>query len=98
MEFLIILAILLKIGLGVTIYMIRNLLKQNEQLEESTEILVKRDEQYAEWFLNFKKEIDRSAVQLKQIDRKGSFEADDEIGFVFKEIKKIQGRLNEYFK
>jgi predicted PurR-regulated permease PerM len=86
----IIVSILLVILLGVAIYVIRNLLRQVEQLEE-------RDEQFANWFLNFKKDIDLASTQLKNIDHKGSFEADDEIGFIFKEIKKIQGRLNEYF-
>jgi len=88
--FLVITIIVLKVLLACAIYAIKGLTKQSEVLEES-------NEQYAEWYLNFKKEIDTAASQLRQIDRKGSFEADDEIGFMFKEIKKIQGRLNEYF-
>jgi|TARA_Y100000310_G_C20573360_1_gene759194 wyosine [tRNA(Phe)-imidazoG37] synthetase (radical SAM superfamily) len=88
--FLVITIIVLKILLAFTVYSIRTLTRQAEALEES-------NDQYVEWFLNFKKEIDKAAIQLKQVDRKGSFEADDEIGFIFKEVKKIQGRLNEYF-
>ena len=86
----IILSILLVILLGFAGYAIINLLKQVEQLEE-------RDEQFTEWFLNFKKDIDRANTQLKNIDHKGSFQADDEIGFIFKEIKKVQKTLNGYF-
>jgi len=88
--FLVITIIVLKVLLAIAIYAIKGLTKQSEVLEES-------NEQYAEWFLHFKKEVDTAAAQLKQVDRKGSFEADDEIGFMFKEVKKIQGRLNEYF-
>ena len=34
--------------------------------------------------------------QLKQLDNKGSFYADDEIGWFFKEVQKIQEALNEF--
>jgi hypothetical protein len=86
----IILSIFLLLLLIIAIYAISNLLKQVERLEE-------RDELFTEWFLNFKKDIDRANVQLKNVDHKGSFQADDEIGFIFKEIKKIQKTLNGYF-
>ena len=93
---MIIALVIVKILLGIAAYFIRNLLRQVEQLEENADQLEKRDEQYTEWFLNFKKEVELASSRLKQVDRKGSFEADDEIGFMFKEIKKIQGRLKMY--
>ena len=34
--------------------------------------------------------------RLKELDQKGSFYADDEIGFFFKEVQKIQEALNEF--
>ena len=35
-------------------------------------------------------------ARLKQIDQKGTFYADDEIGWFFEEVKKIQEALNEF--
>lgn len=40
--------------------------------------------------------IEYSNVKLTQIDHKGSFEADDEIGWFFKEIKNLQTLLDEF--
>ena len=34
-------------------------------------------------------------TQLKKIDSKGSFESDDEVGYFYKELKKIIYQLNE---
>ena len=34
--------------------------------------------------------------KLKEIDAKGSFESDDEVGFFFKHILFIQGELNKF--
>lgn len=34
--------------------------------------------------------------KLKEIDEKGIFKSDDEIGFFFEKIKKIQEILNQY--
>ena len=87
---ILLLLILLLTIIGFAGYIINNLLRQVEQLED-------RDEQFAIWFLNFKKDVDLASTKLKNLDRIGSFEADDETGFIFKEIKKIQRRLDEYF-
>jgi hypothetical protein len=35
---------------------------------------------------------------MKNIDRLGSFESDDETGYVFKELKDIVGQLNGDFE
>ena len=35
--------------------------------------------------------------QLKQIDHKGTFEADDEVGFFFQELKELNSILNNLF-
>ena len=35
--------------------------------------------------------------QLKQIDHKGTFEADDEVGFFFTELKELNSILNNLF-
>ncbi len=36
--------------------------------------------------------------QLKQIDNKGTFEADDEVGFFFTELKELNSILNNIFE
>ncbi len=38
----------------------------------------------------------RAVFKLKEIDQKGAFYADDEIGWFFEEVKKIQEALNEF--
>ena len=35
--------------------------------------------------------------QLKQIDNRGTFEADDEVGFFFQELKELNSILNNLF-
>ena len=59
-----------------------NLLKKNEALED---FISKQSEA-----------INECDKRLKEIDSKGIFYADDEIGWFFKEIKKIQEALNEF--
>ena len=59
-----------------------NLIKKNEALED---------------FINKQSEaVNECNKRLKQLDTKGSFYADDEIGFFFKEVQKIQEALNEF--
>ena len=41
-------------------------------------------------------EIINKDKRLKEIDDKGMFYADDQIGFFFKEVQKIQEALNEF--
>ena len=60
----------------------RNLLLKNERLED---FIFKQSEA-----------IQACNQRLKQIDDKGIFYADDQIGFFFKEVQKIQEALNEF--
>ena len=78
----IILVILLTLSISISFVAIRNLIKKNEMMED---------------FIN--KQSDAIAAcdaRLKQIDQKGVFYADDEIGWFFEEVKKIQDALNEF--
>ena len=61
---------------------IRNLIKKNEILED---FIAKQSEA-----------IDYCDKRLKQIDDRGSFIADDEVGWFFTELGKIQEALNEF--
>ena len=63
-------------------FAIRNLIKKNEILED---FIAKQSEA-----------IDQCDQRLNQIDDKGFFVTDDEVGWFFTEIKKIQEALNEF--
>ena len=63
-------------------YIIWNLNKKLELLEN--------------WVEQFVQVIDRVNRDLKQADYRGSFEADDEVGFIFKEIKNTIKQLDRF--
>jgi len=63
-------------------FALRNMIKKNEELED---FIVKQSEA-----------IDMCDQRLRQIDDKGFFVADDEIGWFFTEVKKIQEAINEF--
>ena len=78
----IILSIILTIVITVSFFIIRNLVLKNEQLEDFIS-----KQSYA---------INACDKRLKQLDDKNIFYADDQIGFFFKEVQKIQEALNEF--
>ena len=79
---LMILTILVTLITTISFFAIRNLLKKNEAMED---------------FINKQSEaIAACDSRLKNIDDKGIFYADDQIGWFFEEIKKIQEALNEF--
>ena len=78
----IILIILLTLSISISFVAIRNLIKKNEAMQD---------------FINKQSEaIAACDTRLKQVDQKGVFYADDEIGWFFEEVKKIQEALNEF--
>lgn len=77
---------ILVVILGFTTF---NLLRKNEQAED---IILSQDE----FISKLMDTVNKTDAKLKQIDHKGSFEADDEIGFFFKEVKHLQATLNEF--
>jgi len=79
---MIITIIILTILLLIAGFAIRNLMKKNEILEDF--IAAQSDA------------IDTCNNRLRQIDDKGLFIADDEIGWFFTEVKKLQEALNEF--
>ena len=78
----IILLVTLTIVITSSFFVIRNLIIKNERLED---FISKQSEA-----------IEACDQRLKQIDNKGIFYADDQIGFFFKEVQKIQEALNEF--
>lgn len=73
--------------LGYTTY---NLLRKNEALEDEMDFADK----YLESAFDSMK---RAYERMKKVDRLGSFEADDESGYIFEEIKSTLEQLNETF-
>ena len=59
---------------------------------------LKRITQYEQFLVNIEKIISYSNEKVKQIDVKGTFESDDEIGFFFQEVKKLQNMLDDIFE
>ena len=63
-------------------YVIWNLTTKLEMLED--------------WISDFIKTIEKVNYDLKQIDYKGYFEADDEVGVIFKEIQNTIKQLDNF--
>ena len=83
----IILLSLTTITLGYTTW---NLLRKNEVQED----VVEEQETIISGIAS---RIDSSMARMKEIDRIGSFEADDETGFVFKQMYEVISELEEYY-
>jgi hypothetical protein len=77
---------ILVLVLGYTTF---NLLRKNEKQED---VLA----QYLTYMDNISKQIEYSDVKLNQIDAKGIFKSDDEIGWFFEQIKNLQLQLNNF--
>lgn len=82
---IIILSILV-VTLGYTTF---NLLRKNEKQED---ILAG----YMSYLNKISDTIEVADKKLKEVDHRGSFKADDEVGFVFEQIKSIQTILNAF--
>ena len=82
----IILLSILVVTLGFTTY---NLLKKNEKQED---ILAG----YMTYLNKISDTIEMSEKKLMEVDAKGSFKSDDEVGFFFEQIKTIQTALNSF--
>ena len=79
----------LEIGLGIlsflfgtSCYVIWNLMRKTELLET--------------WVEDFTQMIETVQTELEEIDAKGSFEADDEVGQIFNQIKTTVKQLESY--
>ena len=90
---IVILSILLTVSFAVNINQLRKQESQSDYIED----LENSNTEYYTFFQRLKSQIGESNSKLKQIDRLGSFEADDETGFAFKELKDIYDDLNRGF-
>ena len=80
---------LLSVIVVILLFTTFNLLRKNEKQED---ILV----EYMKYLNKISQTIEVSDTQLKKLDSLGRFESDDEVGFFFQSIKKIQKILNEF--
>ena len=87
-------AVIIIINVGVFIfgllgYVIWNLLRKNEKLEDMN---VVQDN----YISNISTIMTESNKKIKEIDSKQIFQSDEEIGWFFQGIKEIQDLINEY--
>lgn len=87
---MIIAIIILSIFLSVSIYANVNSIKNLETLENEVERLSSE-------LIRIRVLSNEMRTELKAIDRRGSFEADDEVGIFFKNLKTIVTRLDMFF-
>ena len=83
------LSIILTVVIVTSFFIIRNLILKNEKQEDMIR-------QYEDFITKQSEAIIACDQRLKKVDDKGVFQADDEIGWMFKEILKIQEALNEF--
>ena len=59
---------------------------------------LKRITQYEEFILQIQQIIKFATDKMKLVDAKGHYESDDETGFFFEQLKKIQLSLDDIFE
>lgn len=66
-----------------------NLMQKNEKCED----IIKSYERY---MINLSNTIKQSDQKLKEVDARGIFHSDDEVGFFFQTLKYLQDQLNNF--
>ena len=74
------------ITLGFTTY---NLLRKVEKIED---VVIRYDRFISE----YSKQLENTEKRLSEIDEKGMFKSDDEIGWFFKQIKRLQNDVSRF--
>lgn len=74
---------------GILLYIIRNLLIKNEKYED-----VVRDQ--TQYLQNISNAIGEGQKHLQNLDERGVFQSDDEVGYFFEQLKYVQDELNRY--
>lgn len=71
------------------LYIIRNLLIKNEKYED----VVQDQVQYLQ---NISNALGEGQKHLQNLDERGVFQSDDEVGYFFEQMKYVQDELNRY--
>ena len=82
--------------LSILSYTTFNLLRKNEKLEDMVENQSKILSGYMSYLNKITDIIEHSDKRLKEVDSKGSFRSDDEVGFFFEQLMSIQEILNKF--
>lgn len=90
--------IILLLLIFVESYVIYNLYKKYDSLEEEYNKLFESSSKDIEFLLSIRNRVMSQRSYLKQLDRRGAFESDDEVGYFFKELKKIIKDISLYFE
>lgn len=86
---MLVLSIIFAILSIVLAYFTWNLMRKVEQYED----IAQYQQNYIE---NISTIIGESSKRLQEVDGRGTFESDDEVGFFFKTLKEVQGVLDEF--
>ena len=86
--FYIIIGVLVALS-GTLSYIIFNLLKKVEKYED-----VVRDQ--VQYLQNISNAVGEGQKHLKNLDERGVFQSDDEVGYFFEQMKYVQDELNRY--
>jgi len=71
------------------IFVIFNMMKKNEKCED---VIIS----YEQYMIKLSEIIEISDKKLQEIENKGTFDSDDEVGFFFKFIKELQSQINNF--
>lgn len=74
---------------GTLVYIIRNLMVKVEKYEDVTV-------DQTQYLQNISNIIGESNKHLQNLDEKGVFQSDDEVGEFFNQMKAVQEQLNDY--
>ena len=80
---------ILRLIIVVFIYTTINLMRKVEKIED---VVIRYDRFISE----YSKQIENTESKLKEIDAKGVFQSDDEIGWFFKQIKRLQEDVSRF--
>ena len=92
MEYFTVTNIIITILVAITVimlYILRNLLIKVEKYEEVTA-------DQAKYLQNVSNAIGQGKQHLQQLDQKGVFQSDDEVGEFFNQMKYVQDELDKY--
>lgn len=79
-------------------YVIYNVYKKYDTLETEYEKLAEDAKENIEFIFEIRNRVMSQRSYLKQLDRRGAFESDDEVGYFFKELKNIIEDISVYFE
>ena len=90
---MLVLIIILTVCLIVSGFALANMVRREERLEEYYANNIDSMEQR---LIKTKETVESVVERLQEVDIRGSFEADDEVGFAFKEIKLLNEELLQF--